>query len=79
MVEIRLLLTSAADQTSNLASTHFIFARAVYESCRKVTDAEKDEQGTGPLVPPPLPKFEDALPEMRHRLYREAKERGWEA
>ena len=30
------------------------------------------------LVPPPLPKFVDVLQETRDRLYREAKERGWE-
>ncbi|PYV20945.1 MAG: hypothetical protein DMG24_21085 [Acidobacteria bacterium] len=28
--------------------------------------------------PPPLALFEDALRRMRNRLYKEAKERGWE-
>jgi len=30
------------------------------------------------FVPPPLPEFERALQEIRDRLYKEAKERGWE-
>jgi hypothetical protein len=30
------------------------------------------------FVPPPIPEFEKILQEIRDRLYREAKERGWE-
>jgi hypothetical protein len=30
------------------------------------------------FAPPPLPEFEKSLQEIRDRLFREAKERGWE-
>lgn len=30
------------------------------------------------FAPPPIPEFEVSLQQMRDRLYREAKERGWE-
>ena len=36
------------------------------------------EQTFNLFVPPPLPEFEASLQVIRDRLYREAKERGWE-
>ena len=30
------------------------------------------------FAPPPIPEFEVSLQQIRDRLYREAKERGWE-
>ena len=37
------------------------------------------ESGFNLFAPPPLLEFEESLQAMRDRLYRDAKERGWEA
>jgi hypothetical protein len=36
------------------------------------------ERTFDPFAPPPIPEFEASLQAIRDRLYRDAKERGWE-